>query len=250
MQLIYDSKTFGGLNLSKGSTQMNIINCDNFDVVTNQNANSLYQGFLTKFPKSFAVGDDVGSQVSRGIELFVPSTYSSSSDLGYVQAFSDGTIRILSGGSWTILNSGFTDRHFDFASYNALDILFWCNGKEGIYRWEYGWTAAIPAQDKGAGGTALTGNLTFDQDSSLVTGVGTAFTTELVVGSFIRRTENENWYEVASIIDDNNLTLLTLFLEASGSGGVGNSQKAATNTIKGRYSHVWKDRLWIASGEN
>ena len=249
-ELVYSATNFKGVANSYGATAGFPIACDNFDFISDNNATSIYHGFLTKFPKSEAAGDDIGSQVSRGIFLFVPSTYASDGDIAYIQAFSDGTVRYLTGGAWTSLNTGFTNLHFDFDAFNYFDLLLWCNGKEGLYKWKYGWATGIPVQDKEGTATNLTGTLTFTEDSPVVTAAGGAFATELFVGSFIRRATGNTWYEVESITDDNNLELTTLFLESTGAGGAGTSQKAANCSAKGRFLSVWKDRVIVGSGDN
>ena len=58
----------------------------------------------------------------------------------------------------------------------------------------------------GAGGT-LTGTVTFTSGSPTVTGVGTAFSTELAAGYFICVSDGTRWYRVYSIASDTSLTL-------------------------------------------
>jgi len=251
VKFAYGINKFAGVVLSAGSTNGQIIKCENFDVTPSENATSLYHGFLNKFPKSSTVGDDIGNQICRGLFLFVPSAYSNDGTLAYVQAFSDGTVRWLTGGAWTTLNSALTNLHFSFVSYNYLDLMFSSNGKEGIYKWKYGWTEGSLLQDKDGTAVALTGTLTFTEYSPYVTAVGGAFTTELEVGSWIRRAATDDyWYEVQEITDNDNLILTALFEEATGAGGAGTSQKAALCAAKGRVMKVWKDRLFVAAGDN
>jgi hypothetical protein len=56
----------------------------------------------------------------------------------------------------------------------------------------------------------LTGTLTFTNGSTTVTGSGTAFTTELSVGDYIKSddaTEGKEWYKVTAITSDTELTI-------------------------------------------
>jgi len=60
----------------------------------------------------------------------------------------------------------------------------------------------------------INGTLTFTNNSTIVTGVGTNFTSELVPGNWIKSdnsTYGGEWYEVASIINDTYLELSTPF---------------------------------------
>lgn len=65
---------------------------------------------------------------------------------------------------------------------------------------------------------ALTGTLTFTNGSVAVTGSGTAFTTELAVGDYIKPTTTDEWYRVQTITDDENLTLDWNFAQSTQSG--------------------------------
>ena len=67
-------------------------------------------------------------------------------------------------------------------------------------------------------GTVLSGSLTFSNGSSSVSGSSTAFSTEITPGQYIRLDADLVWYEVATITDDNNLTLTSTYNETGGSG--------------------------------
>ncbi|NQV06796.1 hypothetical protein HQ535_09600 [bacterium] len=71
--------------------------------------------------------------------------------------------------------------------------------------------------------TALTGTLTFTDESTAVTGSGTLFTTELSVGDTVKLDDNDTWYTVASITSATALVLKTEFdgTTASGDGSSG-----------------------------
>lgn len=73
----------------------------------------------------------------------------------------------------------------------------------------------------------LTGTLTFTNGSSTVTGSGTAFTTEVGAGMYIRKnnTTGTPWYKVSSVASNTTLTIAgTSYQETTGSGSAGGSQ--------------------------
>ena len=55
--------------------------------------------------------------------------------------------------------------------------------------------------------STLTGTVTFTSGSATVTGSGTAFSTELAAGNFIKPSGGTRWYRVYSIASDTSLTL-------------------------------------------
>ncbi len=63
----------------------------------------------------------------------------------------------------------------------------------------------------------ITGQITFTNNSAIVSGVGTFFTSELSVGDYIRLTENNNEYfvRVNNIVSDTKLYLDTAYLNAT-----------------------------------
>ena len=65
--------------------------------------------------------------------------------------------------------------------------------------------------------TALTGTLGFTRKSTAVTGVGTAFTTELAVGDFVKGGDDE-YYEVLTLTSDTALVLWKNYIHATESG--------------------------------
>ncbi len=75
--------------------------------------------------------------------------------------------------------------------------------------------------------TALTGTLTFTDESTAVTGSGTAFLTETAVGDFMRKASTDTlWREVDSIASDTALTFKQAWNGTTGAGSSGGSQKA------------------------
>lgn len=76
--------------------------------------------------------------------------------------------------------------------------------------------------------TALTGTLGFTNNSTAVTGNGTAFTTELAIGDFIKGGDG-NWWEVVTI---NSATSATLYKNYSGTtqSGVSSQKLGVTDT--------------------
>ena len=83
--------------------------------------------------------------------------------------------------------------------------------------------------------TALTGTVTFTQDSTAVTGVGTAFTTELVIGDFIKAPDGQ-YYEVITLTSATAAVLKAKYPSATQSGyssyklGVTDTGAAAAST--------------------
>ena len=65
--------------------------------------------------------------------------------------------------------------------------------------------------------TALTGTVGFTFNSDAVTGVGTAFTSELAIGDFISAPDG-GWYEVITLTSDTSATLYKKYPSASASG--------------------------------
>ncbi len=66
--------------------------------------------------------------------------------------------------------------------------------------------------------TALTGTLTFTEDSTAVTGSGTAFTTELDVGDTVKLDADGTYYTVSSITSDTALVLRDAYTGTTGAG--------------------------------
>jgi len=65
--------------------------------------------------------------------------------------------------------------------------------------------------------TLLTGTVTFTADDATLSGVGTAFETEVEAGNFIKRSTETTWYKVLSITSDTELE----FTEDYASGDTG-----------------------------
>lgn len=227
-----------------------VIQCDGFDYGVDQSGSAVLFGFLKKFPKSTALGDTITSKHSLGSFLFLPQTFSDTGAYRYVQGFSDGTVRYLNPSNvWTTIDSGrATNYHNDFESYSTRDVLYFSNGADDIMKWVDGWASAVRIKDKGGTATAITGTLTFTDDSTIVTGSGTAFTTELAAGDYIRKNSTEEYFEVNSVTDNTTLKLRYVYAGTTGAGSAGGSQKAPNTTINGRYLKIWQDRLVILGG--
>lgn len=56
---------------------------------------------------------------------------------------------------------------------------------------------------------SLTGTVTFSDGSTAITGSGTAFTTELEEGWYIKKSSSSTWHRISTITDDTNLVLVT-----------------------------------------
>ena len=85
--------------------------------------------------------------------------------------------------------------------------------------------------------TALTGTTAWTLNDTTVTGTGTAFTTELVIGDFISAPDGQ-WYEVITIGSNTSATLYKKYPSASASGhsslklGVTDTGAAAASTTQ------------------
>ena len=84
--------------------------------------------------------------------------------------------------------------------------------------------------------TALTGTLGFTAGSTAVTGSGTAFTTELVIGDFVKGGDGQ-YYEIVTITDNTNVVLFKVYPGTTGTGVTGyklgvtsTGEAAATST--------------------
>ena len=85
--------------------------------------------------------------------------------------------------------------------------------------------------------TALTGTTAWTLNGTTVTGTGTLFTTELVIGDFISAPDG-NWYEVITITSNTSATLYKKYPSATASGhssqklGITDTGAAATSTTQ------------------
>lgn len=100
--------------------------------------------------------------------------------------------------------------------------------------------------------TTLTGgtNITFTASSTTVTGTGTAFTTQIKTGDFIKKSADSetNYTEVASIESDTSLTLMTAYAgTTSTTSGVVSNWKTVTAATSGSIS-VTSSSLSLGSG--
>jgi len=84
--------------------------------------------------------------------------------------------------------------------------------------------------------TALTGTLGFTAGSTAVTGSGTLFTSELVIGDFVKGGDGQ-YYEIVTITDDTNAVLFKKYPSTTGAGVTGyklgitsTGEAAATST--------------------
>ncbi len=91
----------------------------------------------------------------------------------------------------------------DMGASNCPDfVLGMCPGQRGLYPDAYS-----------SGGTALTGTLTFTEGSATVTGVGTLFTSELIIGDAIRDAYGSLYHQILSITNNTTLTLTELYYD-------------------------------------
>ncbi len=129
---------------------------------------------------------------------------------------------------------------------NAMTTLI-CGGAETAYN---NANAQLGVGDGGP--VTLTGTLTFTQNSKTVTGSGTAFTTELVVGDWIRATTSTTYYRVSSIASDTSLTLERLFEDATESGVTGYRLDVGSTDLPGTVTWKGMDAGYptFGSGQN
>jgi hypothetical protein len=98
--------------------------------------------------------------------------------------------------------------------------------------------------------TTLTGTLGFTNNVGIVTGTGTSFTTQVVVGQWIRKsTDAETLYvQVAAINSDTQLSLAAAYLGTTAAGVTGVISNWLTATATGASITVATSQLSITSG--
>lgn len=107
--------------------------------------------------------------------------------------------------------------------------------------------------------TALTGTLGFTINSTAVVGVGTIFTSELVIGDFVKGGD-EQYYEIVTITDDTHAVLFKKYPSSTGAGvagyklgitstGEAASTSTAVQTVSASGTSV-VSRLKISGGWN
>lgn len=95
----------------------------------------------------------------------------------------------------------------------------------------------------------LTGTLTLTAGSAAVTGVGTAFLTELEVGDKIILDADETWAEVLSIASNTALTLTAVYGGTGGSGAGSKVWGFQDKYIQAALSLPWNDNKLTAGIE-
>lgn len=94
-------------------------------------------------------------------------------------------------------------------------------------------------------GTPLTGTLSFINSVTAVTGVGTAFLSEVTAGQYIRLDDDLVWAQVLSVTNDNNLVLS---LGYTGSTGSGAGSKSALVLFTFEKAYVGTDLTFEEAG--
>ena len=251
-EIIYGGQSFTGVINALSASSGQVVRADNFDYTVDQNGDTFFFGFLTKFPQSEQIGNAFSGVASLGVHLFLPQSYSQDGDYRFVQSFTDGNVRYYDKPSltWISIGTGFSpDYHRSYATYATRDVVYMANGIDPVKKWRTGWTALADLKDKGTPNpNFLTGNLYFTDDSDVVTGIGTIFLTEIKPGDYIRKNVDEEFFEVQDVRDDTYLYLYTKYVGVSEYGGIGVSQKAIDSSMNGRYVRIWKDRLIIIGG--
>jgi len=256
MLLTYTSDNFTGINNLQSASSGAVLQANNVDFELDKDADSsIYYGFLRKVPAISTIGDTVGTAISLGVYVFVPTNYDSAGNL-YIQAFDDGTVRYLDPTSldptWTTIFTGTDSSHtrqYDFATYG--DTLYFTNGYEAVQKWKAGWTASKNIADLGAKVTTLgTDNWDFAINSSGVD-VDADVSSSVEIGDWIQKDDNAPWYGVDDVVVTGGATtiiLSSLYLEATDTN-VQTVNKATDSLIRARFLSVFKDRMFFASGD-
>ena len=77
----------------------------------------------------------------------------------------------------------------------------------------------------------LTGTCTFTNASTTLSGSGTAFTTELAVGNYVRVSTGTEWYKVTAITDDVTATISPAFKQTTVTDTAGATKKNANDGL-------------------
>lgn len=94
--------------------------------------------------------------------------------------------------------------------------------------------------------STLTGTITFTNGSFAVSGSGTAFTTELVAGYYIKKSSGTHWYRIAYVSSNTALVLDSLFEETTGADTV---SVTAYRTSNGCAMVTWTSPYTLAPTE-
>jgi len=85
----------------------------------------------------------------------------------------------------------------------------------------------------------LTGTLTFTNASATVTGSGTAFTTELANGNYVRVSDGLQWYKVTARASDTSMTISPAFQQTTVTDTANASKKnAGVGSLADAYAHL------------
>jgi len=138
-----------------------------------------------------------------------------------------------------------------FDVFRVVDTLYISNGTaNGLVKWfsDDGDTAnnleVTTLSDCGGTATTLTGTLTFTQNDQTVTGVGTAFDTEIQKGRWIRKSSSTGYYEVLRVDSATSLELRTDFDEATGPGVEDESEIAPLWTNRPIFAFIWMNKMF------
>ena len=257
-RLEYNFTNFGGIDTETPSSTGTVLRANNVEqIVDLDSASSKNYGFIQKVPALTQLGNTVGTTSSRGLYLFIPLD-SYATNYYIVQAFSDGTVRYLDNATnlWTTI---FTETggsgtggingnlQYDFETYG--NILYFTNGENLVQKWKPGWTTSRDIVDLGATPVDITGTLTFTENDLNVT-CPTDLTAQLSVGDWIQAGDNLTWYEIDTITysSQTEIILVNRFVETTTTVTVAN--RADNATITARFLHIFKDRLFYASGSD
>ena len=168
-------------------------------------------------------------------------------DYNICRLFYGGTqMTDVSAGSYSCLPYHFS---FDqmFNPFLKLDTLYMCNG-DMFRKWFKDSTTQeaeiSPMYDVSKTQIALTGNITFTQNSKTVTTSGT-WPVTVRKGGWIRSSSSAKWYEIKYVTNTTTLELRAIFAESNVTAAA--AQIAAISDYQPRYILIWKDRLWMAN---
>jgi hypothetical protein len=256
MKFIYDYQTFKGIALVNSSTSGAVLECHNFDTMpVSQEGEVKNYGFIRKCKKTEQLGDAIEGTFSLGLFLFTP-TISEVAGRRYLQAFSDGTVRVLNPSDenpvWATIYTEPTvlgELPYDFEAYG--DVAYFTNGFHPIQKWRIGWASSKTISDKGDTPEDVTGDFTWTLYSADVV-VDSDVTGDLEIGDWLQGEENSVFYEISAISydEEEEETTITLTEENLTYDGIKSAcKKAPLSGLRARFITSFKDRMFYASGD-
>lgn len=221
-------------------------------------------GVITKYPNvaSWEIGtmpvttrnrglyDYVDSNATHNIMAVMATSESLYNNFYMVNPGLAGWHTLISKEVSSYLGDSGTD-HSSFTSYtdnfrNVSTCYFTTSGYYP-YKWFSSTGASVYSaevlSDCNGSATTLTGTVTFTNNSTAVSGAGTAFLSQAGKGRWIKETTTSTWYEIDNVASDTALTLRSAY--SGTGGGVITARVAPLITHKPVFIYSWKSRLWI-----